>query len=347
MGGRPIDTALHFAKRAALVMAAVILLGALVLYGLWHNRPDLDSVDWPPPEVTSTITSDAVTVTWLGVSTLLFDDGETQILVDGFFSRPSLFDALLDRPVDNDAATINFAMNEYRMRRLAAIIPVHSHFDHAMDVGEIANRSSASVLGTESTANIARGAGVPEDQIIVASDDVIYTFGQFRVSMKSVPHAPIGPRGSVPADGTIDAPLVMPQPVTAFRMGGAWSITIGHPQGTSLVMGSAGFTKYALRTTQADVVFLSVALLDSLNRDYAEVYWQHTVTATGAHTVFPIHFDDYTHPFGVVEPMPRFLSDMTVIAEWLEAFRDRWDRDATIHLPRFGEPVAIYAPSES
>ena len=32
----------------------------------------------------------SVKVTFLGVTTLLFDDGETQIMTDGFFSRPSL-----------------------------------------------------------------------------------------------------------------------------------------------------------------------------------------------------------------------------------------------------------------
>ena len=33
----------------------------------------------------------------LGITTLLFDDGETQILVDGAFSRPGLFDVLSQR----------------------------------------------------------------------------------------------------------------------------------------------------------------------------------------------------------------------------------------------------------
>ena len=31
-----------------------------------------------------------VTLTWIGVSTLLVDDGTTAILTDGFFSRPGL-----------------------------------------------------------------------------------------------------------------------------------------------------------------------------------------------------------------------------------------------------------------
>ena len=31
-----------------------------------------------------------VTVTWYGVTTLLFDDGDTKLLIDGFFSRADL-----------------------------------------------------------------------------------------------------------------------------------------------------------------------------------------------------------------------------------------------------------------
>ena len=330
-------------RRIVIAAAIFVAISTLVLRSLWDHRPDLGDIGWPEAEATSTITNDAVTVTWLGVTTLLFDDGETQLLIDGFFSRPSLADTVFDRPVDNDAAIINFAMNEFRMRRLAAIIPVHSHFDHAMDVGAIANRSRASVLGTESTAQIARGAGVPDDQIIVATERERYEFGQFGVTLLASPHAPVGWGGSVPIDGTIDEPLEMPQPISAFRMGGAWSVIIEHPQGTALVQGSSGYQKYALRETPVDVVFLGVGLLDSIGRDYAELYWQHTVTATGAHTVYPVHFDDYTKPFGEIVPYPTFLSDITTIAVWLEQFRDRWDGDVSFYLPRFGEPMAIYA----
>ncbi len=113
------------------------------------------------------------------MSTLLFDDGETQILIDGFFSRPSLADVVFRAPIESDAAQINYVIDEYRLRRLAAIIPAHSHFDHSMDIGAIANRSSASILGSETTAQIARGAGVPDDQILIAESGVEYTFGRF------------------------------------------------------------------------------------------------------------------------------------------------------------------------
>ena len=287
--------------------------------------------------------SDAVTVTWLGVTTLLFDDGETQILIDGFFSRPSITEILLGLPVNNDAAMINYAMNEFRMRRLAAIIPVHSHFDHAMDIGAIANRSSASVVGSESTAQIARGAGVPEDQITVVNSATSFEFGNFKVTLRPNSHAPVGWRGSVPLDGVIEAPLTMPQPVTAWRMGGAFTVIIEHPQGTALVQGSAAYKKYDFRDIAADVVFLGVGQLSSLGRDYAELYWQHTVTASGSHSVYPIHFDDFTKPFGEVALAPKVINNFEKTAIWLGEFRLRWDSDTSLFMPEFGKPIAIFA----
>ncbi len=326
----------------AAAVAALAVLAGLVLALLWRDRPEPEDIGWPSAEVVSTVTQVSVSVTWLGVSTLLFDDGDTQLLIDGFFSRPSLTDMLFERPVNNDAAAINFAMNEYRMRRLAAIIPAHSHFDHAMDVGEIANRSSASVLGSESTANIARGAGVPEDQIIVAIENETYTFGRFDITLRAAPHAPIAWRGAVPFPGTVDEPLTLPQPVSAMRMGGAWSIVVAHPDGTALIQASAGFDKYRLLDIEADVVFLGVAQLNRLGRDYTNLFWQHTVNAVGAHTVYPVHFDDYSQPFGTIRLPPRVIDDFEKTAEWLERIRDRWGRDTVLRMPQFGTPLAVF-----
>ena len=338
---------LIYVKRVVTTLIAIVALISLVAVLLWQDRPSLDAIDWPKPATASAMNPDAVTVTWLGVTTLLFDDSETQILIDGFFSRPTLTELLLDLPVDNNAVQINYAMNEFRMRRLAAIIPVHSHFDHAMDIGEIANRSSASVIGTQSTAEVARGAGVPEDQITVIEDDSSIEFGNFKVTLRPTGHAPIGWRGSVPFDGLIEEPLTMPQPVSAWRMGGAVTIIIEHPQGTALIQGSASYKKYEQEDVAADVVFLGVGQLGSLGRNYAELYWQHTVTATGSHSVYPIHFDDLTRPFGEVVLSPRIADNFEKTAEWLGQFRNRWDKDASLFMPEFGKPIAIFSQPAS
>ncbi len=330
-------------QRVVIVSAVILVIAVSGLAWLWNDRPSLDNIDWEAPVITTISATDTVTFTWLGVTTLLFDDGETQILIDGFFSRPSLFDIVLGRPVMNDAAMINYALDEFRMRRLAAVIPVHSHFDHAMDVGAIANRTSASVLGTPSTVEIARGAGVPEDQITLIEERQTYTFGRFDVTLLPSRHAPIGWRGSVPMPGTIDAPLTLPQPVSAMREGGSLTIVIAHPQGTVIVQGSAGFVDGALQGVSADVVMLGTGGLESLGRDYAERYWNELITTTGARSVYPIHFDDFTKPLGEIVPGPRFLGDFEVTAAWFESLRDQWDTDVGLFLPEFGVPIALFA----
>lgn len=325
-----------------IVAVAVLAVGAATMTWLWRDRSSLEDVGWPVPVIASAASTNSVTVTWLGVATLLFDDGETQILIDGFFSRPSLANVALDRPVNNDAAMINFVLDEYRMRRLAAIIPVHSHFDHAMDIGAIANRTSASVLGSESTTAIARGAGVPEDQITLVDERRPYEFGRFTVMLLPSAHAPVGWRGSVPLSGTIDAPLSMPQPVSAWREGGSYTIVIAHPDGTTIVQGSAGRAHDSLQEIAADVVMLSVGGLVSLGRNHAEQYWQSLVTNTGARSVYPIHFDDFTKPFGDIVPAPNVIGNIETTTRWLEAFREQWDIDTQLYLPEFGQPIALY-----
>ena len=318
-----------------------MVLAAVALLWLWQDRPSLEDIAWPPyPSYENS--PGAVRVTWLGVSTLLFDDGDTQLLIDGFISRPSLSDLVLGRPVDSDAARINYVMDRFGMRRLAAIIPVHSHFDHAMDVGAIANRSSASVLGSSTTANIARGAGVPEDQIVVVEHGSEYSFGNFTVTMLQSRHAPIGWGGSVPYAGTVDEPLLTPAPASAWRAGESYTILISHPLGTTLVQGSAGWSERALEGVRADVVMLGVQLLDSLGQDYAERYWQSLVTATGGRHVLLIHFDDFTQPFGEVMLLPRIIENIVDVAGWLERFRDTWSTDTRLHVPRFGETFVLF-----
>ena len=331
----------RLAARVLLGITAIVAFGALVLTMLWRDRDSLDDINIARPPSTHNVDS-PVTVTWFGVTTLLFDDGDTQILIDGFISRPTLFQLVTAQEVDNDIAMINYFLNEYRVRRLAAIIPVHSHYDHAMDVGAIGNRTSASILGSESTAQIARGAGVPEDQIVVVEEQAEYTFGQFTITFIESNHAPIGLRGSVPLPGTIDEPLYTPAPVAAWREGTSYSIVVSHPSGATLVHGSGGIKESSLDNVKVDVVMLGTALIESLGRDYVEQYWLATVTSTGAATVFPIHFDDYTKAFGVVELLPTFLNDLADTLDLLEELRRTWDSDARLFLPVFGEPIPLY-----
>ncbi len=155
-------------------------------------------------------------------------------------------------------------------------------------------------------------------------------------------HAPIGWGGSVPFAGSVDEPLETPAPISAWRVGKTYSIVVAHDEGTTLVQGSAGFVEGVLDGVRADVVMLGVWGLSRLGRDYTEKYWQTLVTATGATRVFPVHFGDFSRPFGEVAPSPRILDDFSSTAEWLDEIRQVWDTNTRLQMPEFGKPIVLY-----
>ncbi len=324
---------------AASAASVIVLIALLTLTWFWQDRASLDDLAWPVANSTLDNVGE-VTVTWLGITTLLFDDGDTQILTDGMFSRPRVSDFLLMRPVRSNIANINYAMDEFRINHLAAIVPLHSHFDHAMDVGNVANRTTALILGSESTANIARGANVPVDQYQILASGESRTFGEFTVTLFESEHAPLGPGGSGWFAGIIDTPLMQPARIPAWRSGAVYSVLISHPRGNTLVQGSAGISQGLLRRYEADVVMLSVAGLASLGRDYTERYWRETVGATNARAVYAIHFDDYIRPFGETALFPNVADNVVKASVWIDEFAA--ENGITVERPLFGIPILLY-----
>lgn len=328
-------------KIAAVVLGGLLVLATLLAWRMWQIRGSVDDIGWPQA-ITASEPGEAVTVTWLGISTLLFDDGETQVLIDGVFTRVGAVKSLLLRPVRSDVATINYAMAKYAINRLAAVIPVHSHHDHAIDVGHIANRSTAVILGSESTSNIARGASVPVDQYQTLADGESRQFGDFTIELVASRHAPIGPDDREIFPGIIEEPLRQPARISEYRTGVVWSVIVSHPRGTTLVHGSSGFVEGKLQGKSADVVMLGIAGLADLGEAYVARYWQETVEATGASRVIAIHHDDFTAPFETVRLLPDMLDKVLVTTARIDALVAAGDENVSTELPPLGKPIILY-----
>jgi len=273
----------------ALVAGAVHLLGTTA-------PPPVDPA-WAV-EGSREIPPGSLTVRFTGTSTLLFSDGETAWMVDGWFSRfgPR---ALFSGEIAPDHAAIERGLERNGVDRLAVVIPVHSHFDHAMDSPEVARRTGAVLLGSPSTANIARGVGLPEDQIRVAKDREPVVFGRFEITLIETRHFEFPDpevRKQALEDPEITAPLVPPVGAFDYRLGTPYAIHVRHPLGRFLVQGSAGFVEGGLAGFDADIVFLGIGGLGTQTADYREIYWQETVTTTGARHVIPIHWDSLMGP---------------------------------------------------
>jgi L-ascorbate metabolism protein UlaG (beta-lactamase superfamily) len=230
-------------------------------------------------------------VTFLGVATLLIDDGQTQLLTDGFFSRPGLLTVGL-RSIAPDRGRIEGCLARAGADRVAMVAPVHSHYDHALDSAVVAELTGALLVGGESTACIGRGANLPGDRIrVVASGDSV-DVGGFSLTFIASEHCP---PDRFP--GAITEPVVPPAKAAAYKCGEAWSILVEHASGQRLlVQGSAGYVEGALAGRHADVAYLGIGQLGKQDADYMRAYWEHTVRAVGARRVVLIHWDDFFRP---------------------------------------------------
>ena len=255
------------------------------------GRPNLadyrDHFDQPPATSRSPLT-----VTWAGVTTLLVDDGTSALLTDGFFTRPGLLTVGL-RKLAPSRPRIDGCLARLGVDRLEAVLPVHTHFDHAMDSAVVAERTGAKLVGGTSAAQLGRGAGLPEDQLVVVTPGESMSLGAFDVTLFVGDHCP---PDRFP--GTITQPPVPPVRASAYRCGEAWSTLIHHrpTDRRLLVVGSAGFVPGALRGQQADVVYLGVGQLGLQPERYLRDYWDEAVRAVGARRVVLVHWDDFFGP---------------------------------------------------
>jgi L-ascorbate metabolism protein UlaG (beta-lactamase superfamily) len=297
---------------------AYAFLVAMIGAGTWlawalHARPDAASVRLPELAAAAPQPG-ALRVTFLGVSTVLLDDGETAILTDGFFSRPSLLRTLL-LPLEPDRERVARALARAGVRRLAAVIVAHSHYDHAMDSPLVAQMSGALLVGSESTANVGRGAGLDEARIRVFGDGATLRFGAFTVRAIPGRHLPHGQ-----AMGEITAPLAPPARALDYLEGGSYSLLFEHGGRTLLLQSSAGFEPGALAGQRADTVLLGVGGLGRMDAQYRDDYWREVVAATGARRVVPVHWDDFTQPLEAgLRPLPRLLDDYGLSLDFLRA----------------------------
>jgi L-ascorbate metabolism protein UlaG (beta-lactamase superfamily) len=286
-------------KRIIPVVACCMLLSACAT-----SLPVDDVAAYPSLAKVQTQKQSGVTVKFLGVTTLVFDDGETAIMTDGFFSRPD-YQSLAGK-IGPNQSRIEGALKKAGVTSLAAVIPVHSHYDHALDSSVVAARTGALLVGSESSANIARGENFPESRIRVVDDGQTMTFGRFKVTFITSEHLP-----TKFAPGKISEPLKPPSGVTDYKVGDCFSLLIEHDGRTMLVQGSAGFRPGALKGRHAEVAYLGIGGLNGTKPEYQEQYWKEVVQTVGAKRVIPIHWDNFFKSLdGPLQPERGFDSSM-------------------------------------
>ncbi len=233
-----------------------------------------------------------VYVTWLGTAGILLSDHETNILIDPYVSRYGLLKIFCGFPLPPKTENIKTWMERLGLLKnpLNAVCVSHSHFDHCLDAPFFAKEASALLMGSESTMNVGRGAGLAENSLRRVDANDTIDIGAFSLKFIQSAHGP-ALLGRVPYPGFIDKPLAVPQPAKSYKLGQTFSILVSHPAGTIVHHGSAGFIPGMYEGEQADAVLLGIA-----GRGDTDAYLKHVPLALQAKRLIPIHFDNFFLP---------------------------------------------------
>ncbi len=274
--------------------------------------------------------TNVVRITWLGTAGVLISDDDTGILIDPYVSRFGMIQIALGLPLRPDKKAIEKWAARLGRKNIQAVLVSHSHFDHCIDAPYFAMETDAMLMGSESTLNIGRGAGLAEKYLKTVIPDQTVTIGSFTLKFIESNHGPVI-MGRVPYPGAIEKPLTPPRPARDYKLGKTYAILIAHASGTIIHHGSAGFVTGMYDAITADVVLLGIACWGN-----TETYIKNVPLKLGAKLVIPIHFDNFFIPLAKnmrLLPTVKFKEFLRVA--------DRYRASFELKTLSIGEKVAI------
>lgn len=240
-----------------------------------------------------------VKVTYFGTSTLLFEDENDQIIIDGFFTRPSVRKVAFGK-VGCDTHLVKSIVNKYSIYKLRAIFVCHSHYDHSMDAPYLAQLTGATIYGSRSTLNIARGYGLDEKQLKEFVPEDTFSFGKFKVKVLASLHTPpfrfLGFTNDNHKEPNIEIPLKQPAKFQDFKEGGTFDFYFENQNVKWMVKASTNYIPDYLKDYSIDYYFLATATLGKMQPGFQEQYYKETIKATKPKYVIPIHWDNFMKP---------------------------------------------------
>lgn len=253
--------------------------------------------------------SQEVSVQFFGTSTLTFFDGSNRWMTDGWFARHTPFQTLFTTLTPNEGQ-IQDALERLDLdpNDIQAIIPLHAHFDHAMDAPVVAAHTGARLYGDRSIGRLAqaynaqqiRNSDTPTATATFCdiSDKRLIEVGDFRIHFLDTNHIPFPcPIEAAIGEGTTVEPRdQLAGKVWDFEMGTSWTLYVDHPAHQFIVTGTAGLMSGldAYSDKNIDTLFLSIGAIGRQDDDYLKEFWRSTVETVWPKRVVFIHWDSFT-----------------------------------------------------
>ncbi|MFK8034049.1 MAG: MBL fold metallo-hydrolase [Hyphomicrobiales bacterium] len=274
-------------------------------------------------------------VTFLGTSSFLITTPKSSVLIDGYISREShnLWRRIEPSPyrISNVLEEIGIAsrhlssrenrrFEQNDRRQLDAIIPLHGHYDHAMDVGVIAGLTGATLYGDSSVRLILdrskeRFHWLPsllsQDQfvpiMVSATKSQKIKIGDIKITLFDTPHSENLLSKSIEFFGDAKD-WKFPARVANMKQGASMAAYVEVNNRAFLIFPTAGQLDGQVGNLKltADTVFLGIGGLGWQKKATIKKYIAETVGISGAKTVYPIHWDDHQKPLNESLKVPFF-----------------------------------------
>jgi L-ascorbate metabolism protein UlaG (beta-lactamase superfamily) len=229
--------------------------------------------------------ADGLELEWLGVAGYRLSHEGRTVYIDPYVSR-----APLSSVVRRSPALADPALHERFLRppgRVLGVLVGHTHFDHAIDVPELARHHECSAYGSRSLVNLMRLHGLGERAVEVEPGHR-YELGPFTVSFVPSLHSKLLLGFAVPFDGELTCEHLDALSPSAYRCGQVWGIHIEVAGTTFYHQGSANLIDDAVPHGGVDVFLAGIA-----GRSFTRDYWSRILPRLQPRTVVASHFDDF------------------------------------------------------
>ncbi len=223
-------------------------------------------------------------IEWLGTAGFRLSCEGTTILIDPFLTRRGLGETLGSPSVRTDPAVV---------ARLApdadAVLIGHCHFDHAMDVPELARRGAA-VYGSSNVVRLLGLHGLA-DTAVEVDPQAVYEIGPFTVRFVPSRHSKLVLGLAVPSDGELTCDSLDSLSSSAYRCGQVYGIHIEVGGTTIYHLGSADLIEDEYRLGPVDLLLCCIA-----GRSMTRQFTPRMLSTFDPSLVVPHHLDDFFAP---------------------------------------------------
>lgn len=273
-----------------------------------------------------------VELQWLSIGGLSLDDGETKILIDPTFTRPTWRHWFLNGEFKSDPESLKLYAGPDLTERVAGIFVTHTHFDHVVDVPEIAKLSKAPIFGDENMEAIVKAYQDSSLKVLPLIEGQAVSVGKFRITPINRQHSKLM--------GIIN---FLPGKMSGFdfnfydfKEGVTRLFLIEHSEGTILFdIGNtpqlAGIQKFRPDLKSVDVLVQGYYENDS--QGMIDGY----VTSLKPSLFIPIHYDNFFKPFKPEEIQQSLFLNLQAMVEAFEKKRP----GVEVRVPKFKEKIEV------